>query len=35
MTALGVGDPAVLIEADMVIPGLHRFTLDVTERAAR
>jgi beta-phosphoglucomutase len=27
MTALGVGDPAVLTEADMVIPGLHAFRL--------
>jgi beta-phosphoglucomutase len=34
MVALGVGDPAVLTEADMVIPGLHRFTLDVAERPA-
>ena len=35
MVALGVGDQAVLTEADMVIPGLHRFTLDVAERPAR
>jgi len=35
MVALGVGDPAVLTEADMVIPGLHRFTLDVTENVEK
>ena len=35
MTALGVGDPAVLTEADAVISGLHQFTLDVAERQAR
>jgi beta-phosphoglucomutase len=28
MRALGVGDPAVLCEADMVIPGLAQFRLD-------
>ncbi len=35
MAALGVGDPSVLCEADAVIPGLHRFTLDVAEKPAR
>ncbi len=28
MTALGIGDPQVLAEADLVIPGLDRFDLD-------
>lgn len=35
MVALGVGDPAVLTEADMVIPGLHRFTLGVAENVVK
>ncbi len=29
MTALGIGDPAVLVEADRVIAGLHLFSLDM------
>jgi len=29
MTALGIGDPAVLVEADRVIAGLHLFSLDI------
>ena len=29
MTALGVGDPAVLAQADRVIPGLDRFSLSL------
>lgn len=28
MRALGIGDPAVLVDADMVIPGLAQFRLD-------
>jgi beta-phosphoglucomutase len=28
MAALGIGDPAVLVEADRVIAGLHLFSLD-------
>jgi len=35
MIALGVGDPLVLTEADLVISGLHHFTLDVVERPAQ
>jgi beta-phosphoglucomutase len=29
MTALGIGDPTVLVEADRVIAGLHLFSLDI------
>lgn len=29
MTALGIGDPAVLVEADRVIAGLHLFSMDM------
>jgi hypothetical protein len=28
MRALGVGDPAVLVDADVVIPSLAQFRLD-------